>query len=140
MARKKGATVEFDDELDLDELASQLEDLDLGDEDIDLEVGDDVDIDLEDDEEEEDKKPEPKPEPKKAKSERKKSSTSKAKEEVPPPAQAQDPEEQKDPKQLLLSAIEIQRHVVSASRAGSDAKKAALDQLTYMEGLIDLLL
>lgn len=146
MSKKKKMDVEeldLGDDLNLDELMSDLEDLDL-----ELDVDD---IDLGDEEEpvevtEETGKTEEEEQPVEelAQPKKKRGRPKKQKEETPPPAPAQkqavSETDMDDPKTLLLSAVRIQSKVVSMSPIGDEAKQVALEQLKYVEGLIDLLL
>lgn len=146
MSKKKKMDVEeldLGDDLNLDELMSDLEDLDL-----ELDV-DDIDLGDEDEsvevtEETSDTEEEEQPVEEPAQPKKKRGRPKKQKEETPPPAPAQkqavSETDMDDPKTLLLSAVRIQRKVVSMSPIGDEAKQVALEQLKYVEGLIDLLL
>jgi len=147
MSKKEKMNVEeldFGDDLDLDELMSDLEDLDLeldedegytylGSEEEPVEAPEKTD----DTEEEEPPVEEP-PQPKKKRGRPKKQKET----PTPAPAQSQAVSEadMDDPKTLLLSAIRVQSKVISMSSIGGEAKQVALEQLKYVEGLIDLLL
>ena len=146
MSKKEKMNVEeldLGDDLDLDELMSDLEDLDLeldvdgidlGDEEEPVEAPEETD----DTEEEEEQPVEEPAQPKKKRGRPKKQK------ETPPPAPAQNQAvseaDMDDPKTLLLSAIRVQSKVISMSSIGGEAKQVALEQLKYVEGLIDLLL
>lgn len=146
MSKKKKMDVEeldLGDDLNLDELMSDLEDLDL-----ELDV-DDIDLGDEDEsvevtEETSDTEEEEQPVEEPAQPKKKRGRPKKQKEETPPPAPAQkqavSETDMDDPKTLLLSAVRIQSKVVSMSPIGDEAKQVALEQLKYVEGLIDLLL
>lgn len=147
MSKKEKMDVEeldLGDDLDLDELMSDLEDLDLeldvddiedlGDEEEPVEVPEETD----DTEEEEEQPVEEPAQPKKKRGRPKKQK------ETPPPAPAQNQAvsetDMDDLKALLLSAVRIQSKIISMSPIGGEAKQVALEQLKYVEGLIDLLL
>lgn len=145
MSKKEKMNVEeldFGDDLDLDELMSDLEDLDLELDEDDMDLGDEeepVEAPEETDDTEEEEPPvEEPPQPKKKRGRPKKQK------ETPPPAPAQNQAvsetDMDDPKTLLLSAIRVQSKVISMSSIGGEAKQVALEQLKYVEGLIDLLL
>ena len=146
MSKKEKMNVEeldFGDDLDLDELMSDLEDLDLELDEDDMDLGDEEEPveapeETDDTEEEEEPPVEEPPQPKKKRGRPKKQK------ETPTPAPAQNQAvseaDMDDPKTLLLSAIRVQSKVISMSSIGGEAKQVALEQLKYVEGLIDLLL
>ena len=145
MSKKEKMDVEelgFGDDFNLDELMSDLEDLDLelNEDGTDLEDEEEsVEVPEETDDTEEEEQPvEESAQPKKQRGRPKKQK------ETPPPAPAQNQAvygtDMDDPRTLLLSAIRIQSKVISMSSIGGEAKKVALEQLNYVEGLIDLLL
>lgn len=146
MSKKKKMDVEeldLGDDLNLDELMSDLEDLDLELDVDDIDLGDEdesVEVTEETGDTEEEEQPVEEP----AQPKKKRGRPKKQKEETPPPAPAQkqavSETDMDDPKTLLLSAVRIQRKVVSMSPIGDEAKQVALEQLKYVEGLIDLLL
>lgn len=146
MSKKKKMDVEeldLGDDLNLDELMSDLEDLDLELDVDDIDLGDEdesVEVTEETGETEEEEQPVEEP----AQPKKKRGRPKKQKEETPPPAPAQkqavSETDMDDPKTLLLSAVRIQSKVVSMSPIGDEAKQVALEQLKYVEGLIDLLL
>lgn len=146
MSKKKKMDVEeldLGDDLNLDELMSDLEDLDLELDVDDIDLGDEeepVEVTEETDKTEEEEQPVEEP----AQPKKKRGRPKKQKEETPPPVPAQkqavSETDMDDPKTLLLSAVRIQSKVVSMSPIGDEAKQVALEQLKYVEGLIDLLL
>lgn len=146
MSKKKKMDVEeldLGDDLNLDELMSDLEDLDLELDVDDIDLGDEdesVEVTEETGDTEEEEQPVEEP----AQPKKKRGRPKKQKEETPPPAPAQkqavSETDMDDPKTLLLSAVRIQSKVVSMSPIGDEAKQVALEQLKYVEGLIDLLL
>lgn len=146
MSKKKKMDVEeldLGDDLNLDDLMSDLEDLDLELDVDDIDLGDEdesVEVTEETGETEEEEQPVEEP----AQPKKKRGRPKKQKEETPPPAPAQkqavSETDMDDPKTLLLSAVRIQSKVVSMSPIGDEAKQVALEQLKYVEGLIDLLL
>lgn len=146
MSKKKKMDVEeldLGDDLNLDELMSDLEDLDLELDVDDIDLGDEdepVEVTEETGKTEEEEQPVEEP----AQPKKKRGRPKKQKEETPPPAPAQkqavSETDMDDPKTLLLSAVRIQSKVVSMSPIGDEAKQVALEQLKYVEGLIDLLL
>lgn len=147
MSKKKKMDVDVEeldlgDDLNLDELMSDLEDLDLELDVDDIDLGDEeepVEVTEETGDTEEEEQPVEEPaQPKKKRGRPKKQK------ETPPPApakkQAVSETGMDDPKTLLLSAVRIQSKVVSVSPIGDEAKQVALEQLKYVEGLIGLLL
>lgn len=146
MSKKKKMDVEeldLGDDLNLDELMSDLEDLDLELDVDDIDLGDEdepVEVTEETGKTEEEEQPVEEP----AQPKKKRGRPKKKKEETSPPAPAQkqavSETDMDDPKTLLLSAVRIQSKVVSMSPIGDEAKQVALEQLKYVEGLIDLLL
>lgn len=147
MSKKKKMNVDVEDldlgdDLNLDELMSDLEDLDL-ELDVDaIDLGDEEDpveaTEKTGDIEEEEQPVEEPDQPKK------KQGRPKKQKETPPPAPAQNQTVSEtgmdDLKTLLLSAVRVQSKVISMSPIGDEAKQVALEQLKYVEGLIDLLL